>query len=163
MAAVAFAAYAWAVFVLLAVLVIVLLPLLPRMRWRWRVARGAVRLLASLTATRVPSTVSTVCPTGPRWSWPTIRAGWMGLRSRRRCPHVRRVAAEVLQHEGLIGFVFKALGTEFVERYEREHGVADADRVVTHVRGGRSLLIFPEGHLARAPGFVVEAGDLVSR
>jgi len=26
--------------------------------------------------------------------------------------------------------VLKRLGTEFVERYEREHGVADTDRVV---------------------------------
>ena len=68
-------------------------------------------------------------------------------------PHsFRFVAGEVLQHEGLSGFVLKRLGTEFVERYEREHGVADTDRVVALVQAGQSLVIFPEGRLARAPG-----------
>ena len=64
----------------------------------------------------------------------------------------RFVAGEALQREGLIGFVLKRLGTEFVERHEREHGVADTDRVVALVRAGQSLVIFPEGRLARAPG-----------
>ena len=67
-------------------------------------------------------------------------------------PHsFRFVAGEVLEHRGLIGFVLKRLATEFIERYEREHGVADTDRVVASVRAGQSLAIFPEGRLARAP------------
>jgi 1-acyl-sn-glycerol-3-phosphate acyltransferase len=64
----------------------------------------------------------------------------------------RFVAGEVLEHERLIGFVLKRLGTEFVERSNREHGVADTGRVVALVRAGQSLVIFPEGRLARAPG-----------
>jgi len=64
----------------------------------------------------------------------------------------RFIAGEVLQHEGLTGFVLKRLGTEFVERYQHEHGVADTDRVVALIGGGHSLVIFPEGRLARAPG-----------
>ena len=64
----------------------------------------------------------------------------------------RFVAGEVLAREGLTGFVLKRLGTEFVERSEREHGVADTDRIVALVRAGQSLVIFPEGRLARAPG-----------
>ncbi len=54
----------------------------------------------------------------------------------------------------LSGFVLKRLGTEFVERYQREHGVTDTDRLVALVQAGQSLVIFPEGHLAlaRAPG-----------
>ena len=67
-------------------------------------------------------------------------------------PSFRFVAGEVLEHQGLSGFVLKRLGTEFVERHEREHGVADTDRLVALVRAGQSLVIFPEGHLARAPG-----------
>jgi len=64
----------------------------------------------------------------------------------------RFVAGEALQGEGLTGFVLKRLSTEFVERNEREHGVADTDRVVALARTGQSLVIFPEGRLARAPG-----------
>jgi 1-acyl-sn-glycerol-3-phosphate acyltransferase len=62
------------------------------------------------------------------------------------------VAAEVLEHQGLNGLVLRRLGHQFVERHEREHGVANADRLATLVLGGRSLVIFPEGGLARAPG-----------
>jgi 1-acyl-sn-glycerol-3-phosphate acyltransferase len=54
--------------------------------------------------------------------------------------------------EGLSGLVLKRLGTEFVERHEREHGVADTDRVVAVARAGQSLAISPEGRLACAPG-----------
>ena len=68
-------------------------------------------------------------------------------------PHsFRFVAGEALKSEVPIGWVLKRLGTEFVERYEREHGVADTDRIVDLVRAGRSLVMFPEGGLARAPG-----------
>ncbi len=59
------------------------------------------------------------------------------------------VAAEVLEHQGLNGLVFRRLGHQFVERHEREHGVADADRLATPMRGGRSPVIFPEGGLVR--------------
>ena len=48
--------------------------------------------------------------------------------------------------------MLRRLGHQFVERHEREHGVADADRLAALVRAGQSLVIFPEGQLARAPG-----------
>jgi 1-acyl-sn-glycerol-3-phosphate acyltransferase len=152
-AAVAFAAYAWALLAFLAVPVIVLLALLPRVRWRWRVARGAVRLLARLTGTaitahgqdRLPGGPSIVVANHPSWLDGVVLAMVLP-------PSFRFVAGEVFQRQVLSGFVLKRLGTEFVERYEREHGVADTDRVVALVRGGQSLVMFPEGHLARAPG-----------
>ena len=67
-------------------------------------------------------------------------------------PSFRFVAGEVFQRQALTGFALKRLGTEFVERYEREHSVADTNRLVALVRAGQSLVMFPEGHLARAPG-----------
>ncbi|HYO02068.1 MAG TPA: AMP-binding protein [Mycobacterium sp.] len=151
--AVAFAAYAWMVFAVLAVSLIVVLALLPRMQWRSQMASGAVGLLARLTGTavtvhgrdRLPDGQSIVVANHPSWLDGLVLA--MVL------PHsFRFVAGEVLKHQLLSGFVLKRLGTQFVERYEREHGVADTDRVVALVRAGQSLVIFPEGHLARAPG-----------
>jgi 1-acyl-sn-glycerol-3-phosphate acyltransferase len=152
-AAVAFAAYAWGLVAFLAVPVIVLLALLPRVQWRRRVARGAVRLLARLTGTaitahgqdRLPGGPSIVVANHPSWLDGVVLAMVLP-------PSFRFVAGEVFQRQVLSGFVLKQLGTEFVERYEREHGVADTDRVVALVRGGQSLVMFPEGHLARAPG-----------
>ena len=151
--AVAFAVYAWAMYAVLGLSVAVLLLLLPRPRWRWRVARGAVRLLARLTGTaitvhgldRLTAGTSIAVANHPSWIDPLVLASVMP-----RSFHF--VAAEVLEHQGLSGFVLRRLGHQFVERHEREQGVADVDRLAALVRAGQSLVIFPEGRLARAPG-----------
>ena len=151
--AVAFAVYAWMVFALLGLSVVVLLLLLPRPRWRWWVARGAVRLLARLTGTAItvhgrdhlPAGTSIAVANHPSWIDPLVLASVMPQ-------SFRFVAGEVLEHQGLSGFVLRRLGHQFVERHEREHGVADAGRLTTLVRAGQSLVIFPEGRLARAAG-----------
>jgi len=151
--AVAFAVYAWAAYAVLGLSVVAFLLLLPRPRWRWRVARGAVRLLARLTGTaitvhgldRLPVGTSIAVANHPSWIDPLVLAAVMPQ-------SFRFVAAEVLEHQGLNGFVLRRLGHLFVERHEREVGVADAGRLTALVRAGHSLVIFPEGRLARAPG-----------
>ncbi len=152
-AAVAFAAYTRVLYAVLGVPVVVLLTLLPRVQWRWQVARGAVRLLARLTGTavtvhgldRLPAGPSIVVANHPSWLDAVVLAPVLPL-------SFRFVAGEVFQRQALTGFALKRLGTEFVERYEREHSVADTNRLVALVRAGQSLVMFPEGHLARAPG-----------
>jgi 1-acyl-sn-glycerol-3-phosphate acyltransferase len=152
-AAVAFAAYAWVVYAILAVSVLALLALLPSVQWRRQLASGAVRLLAGLTGTTITVRGLDRLPDGPSIIVANHPSWLDGLALATVLPHsFRFVAGEVLEHEGQIGFVLKRLGTEFVERYEREHGVADTDRIVALVRAGQSLVIFPEGRLARAPG-----------
>ena len=131
----------------------VLLLLLPRPQWRWWVAREAVRLLARLTGTPVtvhgldhaPAGTCIAVANHPSWIDPLVLASVMPQ-------SFHFVAAEVLEHQGLNGFVLRRLGHQFVERHEREHGVADVDRLAALVRGGQSLVVFPEGRLARAPG-----------
>ncbi|MEE6177624.1 AMP-binding protein [Mycobacterium sp. 050134] len=152
-AAVAFAAYAWAVYATLGLSVALLLLLLPRPAWRRGAAGGAVRLLARLTGTPVAVHGMANLPVGtciavanhPSWIDPLALATVMP-------PSFRFVAAEVLAHQGINGFVLRRLGHQFVERHEREHGVADTDRLAALARDGQSLVIFPEGRLARAPG-----------
>ncbi|AFM18009.1 acyl-CoA synthetase (AMP-forming)/AMP-acid ligase II [Mycolicibacterium chubuense NBB4] len=152
-AALAFAAYAWVVYVVLAALVLLQLPLVPRLRWRWSIACRTVRLLARLTGTSVSVHGLDQLPQGPAIVVANHPSWLDGLALATVVPpSFRFVAGEVLEHERLIGFVLERLGAVFVERYEREHGVADSDKVVALVREGRSLVVFPEGHLARAPG-----------
>ena len=151
--AVAFAAYAWAVYTVLGLSVVLLLLLLPRPRWRWKAARAAARLLARLTGTAItahgldhlPANTSIAVANHPSWIDPLVLASVLPER-------FHFVAAEVLEHQGLNGFVLRRLGHQFVERHEREHGVADVGRLAALVRAGQSLVIFPEGRLARAPG-----------
>jgi 1-acyl-sn-glycerol-3-phosphate acyltransferase len=152
-ATVAFAAYAWMVFGVLALATIALLALPSRVQWRWHIAAGAVRLLARLTGTAITVRGRERLPDGPAIVVSNHPSWLDGLALSTVLPHsFGFVAGEVLQHEGLSGFVLKRLATEFVERYERGHGVADTDRVAALVRAGESLVIFPEGRLARAPG-----------
>jgi 1-acyl-sn-glycerol-3-phosphate acyltransferase len=151
-ATIAFAAYAWTMYAALAVAVVAVLPLLSE-QWRWRMARGAVRLLARLTGTTITVRGRNRLPDGPAIVVANHPSWLDGLALTTVLPlSFRFVAGEVLQQEGLIGFVLERLGTEFVERHEREHGVADTDRVAELVRAGRPLVIFPEGRLDRAPG-----------
>ena len=44
------------------------------------------------------------------------------------------------------------IGTEFVERFERQRGIADARELAQAARAGRTLVFFPEGRFERAPG-----------
>ncbi|HYB36986.1 MAG TPA: AMP-binding protein [Mycobacterium sp.] len=151
--AVAFAAYAWIVYAVLGLSVVVLLALVPRMQWRWQMASRAVRLLARLTGTavkvhdldRLPDGPSIIVANHPSWIDALALAATLP-------DSFHFVAGEVFRHQVLIGFLLRRLGTQFVERYEREHSVADTDRLVALVRAGQSLVIFPEGRLARAPG-----------
>ncbi|WP_370500383.1 AMP-binding protein [Mycolicibacterium sp. jd] len=152
-AAIVFAAYAWAVYSVLAVSVLVSLVLLPRLAWRWRTASGAVRLLARLTGTRIAVHGRDRIPDGPVVVVANHPSWLDGLVLATVLPDSYRfVGGEALEHQWLIGFGLKRLGAEFVERHERREGVADTDRVVALVRAGRSVVIFPEGRLDRAPG-----------
>ena len=149
----AFALYTWVVYAVLGLSVAVLLLLLPRLQWRWRVAQGSIRLLARLTGTPVtvhgldnlPAGTSIAVANHPSWIDGLVLASVMP-------PSFHFVAGEVLEHQGLSGFALRRLGHQFVERHEREHGVADTGRLAALVRAGQSLVIFPEGRLARAPG-----------
>jgi 1-acyl-sn-glycerol-3-phosphate acyltransferase len=50
----------------------------------------------------------------------------------------------------LAGFLLTRLGSEFVERFDRHKGAADARRVLRLASTGQSLVFFPEGTFAPA-------------
>jgi 1-acyl-sn-glycerol-3-phosphate acyltransferase len=59
----------------------------------------------------------------------------------------------------LVGNLFarwflRGLGTEFVERFDKQRGVEDARRVSRVAAQGRSLVFFPEGTFRRQPGLL---------
>jgi 1-acyl-sn-glycerol-3-phosphate acyltransferase len=62
------------------------------------------------------------------------------------------VAASEFSRHAVVKVFLRRLGTEFVERADRERSVADARRLLERVREGESLVIFPEGRLSEAPG-----------
>jgi 1-acyl-sn-glycerol-3-phosphate acyltransferase len=54
----------------------------------------------------------------------------------------------------LAGLLLRRLGSEFVERFNRNRGAADARRVLRNAVSGNSLVFFPEGTFPRVPGLL---------
>jgi 1-acyl-sn-glycerol-3-phosphate acyltransferase len=54
----------------------------------------------------------------------------------------------------LAGLLLRRLGSEFVERFNRNRGAADARRVLRKATTGNSLVFFPEGTFTRTPGLL---------
>ena len=54
----------------------------------------------------------------------------------------------------LAGLLLRRLGSEFVERFNRNRGAADARRVLRNAVSGNSLVFFPEGTFPRDPGLL---------
>ena len=50
--------------------------------------------------------------------------------------------------------LLRALGAQFVERFDVEKSVEDSARLVQCARDGQSLFVFAEGTLTRAPGLM---------
>jgi 1-acyl-sn-glycerol-3-phosphate acyltransferase len=66
----------------------------------------------------------------------------------------------------LAGFLLRRLGSEFVERFDRQKGASDARRVLRLASTGQSLVFFPEGTFgpAREIGkFLAGAFTIASR
>lgn len=54
----------------------------------------------------------------------------------------------------LAGLFLRRIGSEFVERFDRRRGAADARRVLRNATNGHSLVFFPEGTFAPEPGLM---------
>ena len=54
----------------------------------------------------------------------------------------------------LMGLFLRRIGSEFVERFDRNRGAADARRVLRNAANGHSLVFFPEGTFTRVPGLL---------
>jgi 1-acyl-sn-glycerol-3-phosphate acyltransferase len=54
----------------------------------------------------------------------------------------------------LAGLFLRRIGSEFVERFDRNRGAADARRVLRNATSGHSLVFFPEGTFTRTPGLL---------
>jgi 1-acyl-sn-glycerol-3-phosphate acyltransferase len=62
------------------------------------------------------------------------------------------VAKRELEAQAVAGRFLRRLGAEFVERFDAQRAVADAQHMAAAVRQGRSLLVFPEGTFGPATG-----------
>ncbi|UCG52672.1 MAG: AMP-binding protein [Candidatus Latescibacterota bacterium] len=151
-----YAAYALTVTAVLTFLTWIPVIALPRLSTRWRVARWTVRMIARATRT------------------PLFLKGADHLHGNRPCVIVANhasyldsfvlaalipldigfVAKVELTRNPLLHLYLSRLGTEFVERFDKQKGIEDARRIGRDAKKGRTLLFYPEGRLSRRPGLM---------
>jgi 1-acyl-sn-glycerol-3-phosphate acyltransferase len=64
------------------------------------------------------------------------------------------VAKRELASQFVAGLFLRRLGAVFVERFERQRSVQDAQMLAEVVQGGRALHVFPEGTFSNRPGLL---------
>ena len=150
-----FAVYSWLVFGLVAGLVFLLVMLLPTPAMRWTILHRGTRLLAR--ACGVPLAVHGLDNLPPA-DQPCIivanHASYIDafvMLAAIPQPFGFLAKAE-LGSNPLMRLFLERIGTELVERFDVEQGVADARRAMQAARKGRSLMVFAEGSFKRMPG-----------
>jgi 1-acyl-sn-glycerol-3-phosphate acyltransferase len=152
----AYAAYAHFIFWLLAPPVWLLVALLPRVSLRWAVMRQGARLLFRLV--RIPLSVEGVeqLPREQACVIVTNHASYLdGVILVATLPiEFSFVAKAELDRQFIPRRFLRRMGAVFVERFDKQRGVADVRRTVQVAQGGRSLVFFPEGTFTRMPGLL---------
>ncbi len=151
---VGYAAYLWVLVLLLAPPVWLGCVLIPHRPSCWRIARSASRLLAWLGRVPVQVEGAEQNAHGPRAILVANHASYLdGLMMLIALPEPCRFVAkaELLKNPFTRLFLHR-LGCEFVERFEPQQGVADAERLSAEAKGDQALFYFPEGGLVRTPG-----------
>lgn len=152
----AYVAYAHSVFWLLAPLVWLLVAVLPRVPWCWAVMRQGARLLLRLTGTPLSVQGLEHLPRGQACVIVVNHASYLdGVILVAALPSaVAFVAKAELDQQFFARRFLRRIGALFVERFDKQQSVADAQRAAQAVQAGRSLLYFPEGTFTRMPGLL---------
>ena len=152
-----FAAYAWGVIAVIATTLWCLAPVVPSLRWRWALFGAGARLLMRLTGTRFTvEGADNLPPPGKAAVFVSNHASYldfMALGAALPRP-VGFVSKTELRNNFFVRVILDRMEAEYVERFDRQKGLEDANRVSRRVREGRSPLFFAEGTLTRMPGLL---------
>ena len=151
----AYAGYVYLLFALAIPVAFLGLVGLPRLRPRWGYMQWCLRLVLRLA--RVPLVVEGLSRLpGER---PVVlianHASYLdGLALVCALPEpVSFIAKAELAGQPVVGWFLRRLNTRFVERFDVEQGLSDAERL-SQAAARESLLFFPEGTLTRSPGLL---------
>jgi 1-acyl-sn-glycerol-3-phosphate acyltransferase len=150
-----YAGYAWLMFGLTGVMTWLAVVLIPRQSWRQGCARALAKGLVRLsgTALRVRGTenlpAANQCCVLVANHASYLDAIVLAATVSRRFGFVAKAELAARRPMGLF---LNRLGVYYVQRDDRQQGIAAAHRLAAAVRAGTSLTIFPEGTLRCAPG-----------
>lgn len=127
----------------------------PRLSGRWRIARGAARLVAFGSGIKITVLGREHVPDSPcifvanHSSYIDVLALAATLQR-----VVTFTAKAELARATATRIPLTRLDTQFVERFDQRKSVADAKHVSAAGKAGKSLLFFPEGTFTRRPGLL---------
>lgn len=152
---VVFGVLAWTLFTVLALGALLLVVFLPGMERRRRVVHGAAQLVLPLIGVRLEVRGLERVPSGPCVVVANHASYLDGVLMKAALPPrfayvVKREMAAV----PLAGLLLERIGTQFVERFDRQRGASDARRVMRSANNGQSLVFFPEGTFGNVPGLL---------
>jgi 1-acyl-sn-glycerol-3-phosphate acyltransferase len=161
-----FAVYTWLLFAVLAPFTWALVSLLPHAPAQRTIHRIA-RLFIALSGTPLTVRGREHLPAGPCMLVANHASYLDGIiLTAVLAPGFAYVAKREFLTQFIARVFLRAIGAEFVERFEAGRGVEDAARLTACLRAGATLLVFPEGGFRRAPGLLpfrlgafVAAGD----
>ena len=151
---IAYAAYAGTLFALGAVVAWLVVALAPSESLRWKFIRKLVPFLSRLCATPLSVNGLDQLPRDEPCVMVANHASYLdGIVLAGVLPIEFSFVAKVeLTRNAFTRVLLTRMGTEFVERIDKQRGAADAQRIAVAARAGRSLLFFPEGTFVRMPG-----------
>jgi len=148
-----FALWSWGLFYLLVPPVYLAIMLLPRLSWRLAFIRRVLRLLAAATATPLQVQGLEHLPPGPCVLVANHASYLDGYALLAALPkQFGFVAKRELAESAFLRIPLQRIGTEFVERFDKQKGIEDARYLGRCAAAGKSLLFFPEGTFTRIPG-----------
>ncbi len=129
---------------------------MPRAEWAWKLSHRVAR--AFLWLTGMPYTVRGLehLPAGRPFMLVVNHGSYLdgpaviGALEKPNCFVAKR---ELLDH-WVPRIYLKSVGSVFVDRLDAQRSVEDTGRFVEAARGGRSLIVFPEGTFRRMPGLL---------
>jgi 1-acyl-sn-glycerol-3-phosphate acyltransferase len=154
MAALAYAGYSWSLFGMAAMGTWGMVFLLPHSSRRWKFMRVTTRILARAVALPISVRGLENLPRDRPCVFVANHASYLDGYVLAACLPVEFsfvAKVELLRKAGVRLFL-RRIGTEFVERFDKQRGIEDARRIGQKARQGRSLMFFPEGTFTRAPG-----------
>jgi len=152
-----YAGYAWLLFYTLACISWLSVVVLPVLAWRWSVMRLTAKTLAILTGTRirVDGLHNLPDPETPCIYVANHGSYLDGMVMVAAIPRIfRNVAKAELQQSLITRLFLNNMGVEYVERFDKQRGVIDAQRIAAVAQQKQSLFFFPEGTFQRVPGLM---------
>jgi 1-acyl-sn-glycerol-3-phosphate acyltransferase len=153
--ALAYGIYAWVVFVAVAVLALIAALTVPGLERRRRVVSAFARTFLRLAgmplhvrhAERIPAGQCVIVANHASYLDGPVFTAVLP-------PRFGFVIKREMQRVPLAGALLGRIGSEFVERFDRHRGAADARRVLRTAVNGHSLMFFPEGTFSHQPGLL---------